>query len=93
MKNKEEKLHNAWKQTMQDIKINKNDTILDIFYNNLISYFKYVEIAALLDVAIQSVYNYNQMKEKSTKYNNNVRKKLALLFIELLERYEFKDEK
>lgn len=85
MKNKEEKLHSAWKQTMQDIKINKNATLLDIFYDNLVAQFKYTEIAEILNVAVQSVYNYNQMKEKSKKYNNNVRKKLALLFIELLE--------
>lgn len=83
--NMKEKLNSAWKQTMQDIKINKNDTILDIFYQNLVSQFKYVEIAEILNVAVQSIYNYNQLKEKSKQYKNNVRKKLALLFIELLE--------
>lgn len=88
-----DKLHSAWKQTMQDIKINKNATLLDIFYDNLVAQFKYVEIAAILNVAIQSVYNYNTLKNKSSQYDNNVRKKLALLFIELLERYELKDEK
>ena len=88
IKNKDEKLFYVWDQTMQDITVNKDDTIIDIFYNNLVSYFSYKEIATLLDVAVQSVYNYNQIKEKGNQYNNNVRKKLAILFIELLERYE-----
>lgn len=88
IKNKNEKLYYVWDKTMQDITVNKNDTIIDIFYNNLVSYFSYKEIAILLGVATQSIYNYNQIKGKSKQYNNNVRKQLALLFIELLERYE-----
>jgi len=85
-----EKLNGVWYLTMQDITTTKNadDTLLDIFYRNLVSQFKYTEIAEILNVAVQSVYNYNQLKEKSKKYNNNVRKKLALLFIELLEAKE-----
>lgn len=85
---KEEKLYYVWDDTMKEITLNKNGTIIDIFYNNLASYFNYKEIAELLDVAVQSVYNYNQLKGKSNQYNNNVRKQLALLFIELLEKYE-----
>ena len=85
---KEEKLYYVWDDTMKEITLNKNGTIIDIFYNNLASYFSYKEIAMLLGVAIQSIYNYNQLKVKSSQYNNNVRKKLAVLFIELLERYE-----
>ncbi len=86
--NKDERLYYAWDDTMKEITIKKNDTIIDIFYDNLVSYFNYKEIAELLNVAVQSVYNYNQIKGKSSQYNNNVRKQLALLFIELLERYE-----
>lgn len=87
MKDAKEKLNGVWYQTMQDITTttNKNDTLLDIFYRNLVSFFNYKEIASLLNVAIQSVYNYNTLKGKSKHYNNNVRKQLALLFIELLE--------
>lgn len=90
MKNAKEKLNSVWYQTMQDITTttNKNDTLLDIFYRNLVLQFKYTEIAEILNVAVQSVYNYNQLKEKSKEYNNNVRKQLALLFIELLEAKE-----
>ena len=91
---RDEKLYYVWDDTMKEITLNKNETIIDIFYKNLASYFNYKEIAELLDVAVQSVYNYNQLKGKSSRfnrlifYNNNVRKKLAVLFIELLERYE-----
>ena len=81
------KLYYAWDDTMKEITINKDDTIIDIFYQNLVSYFNYKEIAALLNVAVQSVYNYNQLKGKSNRYNNNVRKQLATLFIELLEQH------
>ncbi len=86
--NKDEKLYYAWDQTMQELAVNKDDPIIDIFYKHLNLYFNYKEIAEILDVAVQSVYNYNQLKEKSSRYNNNVRKQLAVLFIELLERYE-----
>lgn len=88
IKNKDERLYYVWDDTMKQITLNKNDTIIDIFYSNLVSYFTYKEIATLLNVAVQSVYNYNQLKGKSKQYNNNVRKQLALLFIELLELYE-----
>ena len=88
IKNKDEKLYYAWDDTMKLITVNKDDTIIDIFYDCLVSYFSYKEIAVLLNVAVQSVYNYNSLKGKSSRYNNNVRKKLAVLFIELLERYE-----
>ncbi len=88
IKNKDERLFYAWDDTMKEITIKKNDTIIDIFYSNLVSYFNYKEIATLLNVAVQSVYNYNQIKEKNSRYNNNVRKQLAVLFIDLLERYE-----
>lgn len=88
IKNKDERLFYTWDDTMKEITLKKNDTIIDIFYDNLVSYFNYKEIAELLNVAVQSVYNYNQIKGKSSQYNNNVRKQLALLFIELLERYE-----
>lgn len=88
IKNKDVKLYYVWDDTMKDITLKKNDTIIDIFYNNLASYFNYKEIAELLDVAVQSVYNYNSLKGKGSQYNNNVRKKIAVLFIELLERYE-----
>lgn len=88
IKNKDEKLYYVWDDTMKLITVKKNDTIIDIFYDCLVSYFNYKEIAALLNVAVQSVYNYNQLKGKGTRYNNNVRKKLAVLFIDLLERYE-----
>jgi hypothetical protein len=87
IKDVKEKLNGVWYQTMQDITTisNKDATLLDIFYDNLVAQFKYKEIAEILNVAVQSVYNYNQLKEKSKEYNNNVRKQLALLFIELLE--------
>lgn len=88
IKNKDERLFYTWDDTMKEITLKKNDTIIDIFYDNLVSYFNYKEIAELLNVAVQSVYNYNQIKGKSSQYNNNVRKQLALLFIELLEKYE-----
>lgn len=88
IKNKDEKLYYAWNKTIQQITTNKNDTIIDIFYKCLVTQFKYTEIAGLLNVAVQSVYNYNQLKEKGKQYNNNVRKQLAILFIELLERRE-----
>jgi len=84
----QEKLYYVWDDTMKLITVNKDDTIIDIFYDCLVSYFSYKEIAALLNVAVQSVYNYNSLKGKGSRYNNNVRKKLAVLFIELLERYE-----
>ena len=85
----QEKLYYVWDDTMKEITMNKNkdDTIIDIFYQNLVIYFNYKEIAALLNVAVQSVYNYNQIKGKSSQYNNNVRKQLATLFIDLLELY------
>ena len=85
---KDEKLYYVWDQTMSELAVNKDDPIIDIFYKHLELYFNYKEIAEILNVAVQSVYNYNQLKEKSSQYNNNVRKKLAVLFIELLERYE-----
>ena len=85
---RDEKLYYVWDDTMKEITLNKNETIIDIFYKNLASYFSYKEIAMLLGVAIQSVYNYNQLKGKSSQYKNNVRKQLAVLFIELLEKYE-----
>lgn len=88
IKNKDERLYYVWDDTMKQITLNKDETIIDIFYNNLVSYFNYKEIATLLNVAVQSIYNYNQLKGKGSQYNNNVRKELALLFIELLERYE-----
>lgn len=88
IKNKDERLYYVWDDTMKEITIKKNDTIIDIFYDNLVSYFNYKEIATLLNVAVQSVYNYNSLKGKSSRYNNNVRKQLAILFIELLEQYE-----
>ncbi len=88
IKNKDEKLFYVWDDTMKEITIKKDETIIDIFYDNLVSYFSYKEIATILNVAVQSVYNYNQLKGKSSRYNNNVRKKLAVLFIDLLERYE-----
>ena len=88
IKNKDEKLYYAWDQTMQELTVNKNDPIIDVFYKHLELYFNYKEIAEILNVAVQSVYNYNQLKEKSSQYKNNVRKQLATLFIELLERYE-----
>jgi len=87
IKNKDERLYYAWDDTMKEITLNKDDTIIDIFYQNLVSYFNYKEIAALLNVALQSVYNYNSLKEKSSQFNNNVRKQLATLFIDLLELY------
>jgi len=87
IKNKDERLYYAWDDTMKEITLNKDDTIIDIFYQNLVSYFNYKEIAVLLNVAVQSVYNYNQLKEKSSQFNNNVRKQLATLFIDLLELY------
>ena len=92
IKNKEEKLYYVWDDTMKEISLKKDDTIIDIFYQNLVSYFNYKEIAELLNVAVQSVYNYNQLREKGKQYNNNVRKQLAVLFIELLERYEIHGE-
>ena len=85
--NKDEKLFYAWDDTMKLITVKKNDTIIDIFYDCLVSYFSYKEIAELLNVALQSVYNYNSLKGKSSQYNNNVRKQLATLFIDLLELY------
>jgi len=85
---KQTKLYYVWDDTMKQMTLKKNDTIIDIFYKCLASYFSYKEIAGLLNVAVQSVYNYNQLKEKGKQYNNNVRKQLALLFIELLERRE-----
>lgn len=88
IKNKDERLFYTWDDTMKEITLKKNDTIIDIFYDNLVSYFSYKEIATLLGVAIQSVYNYNSLKGKSSRYNNNVRKQLAVLFIDLLEKYE-----
>ncbi len=88
IKNKDEKLFYVWDDTMKLITVKKDDTIIDIFYDCLVSYFSYKEIATLLSVAIQSVYNYNSLKGKSSRYNNNVRKKLAVLFIDLLEKYE-----
>ncbi len=88
IKNKDERLYYVWDDTMKEITIKKNVTIIDIFYDNLVSYFNYKEIATLLNVAVQSVYNYNSLKGKSSRYNNNVRKQLAILFIELLEQYE-----
>lgn len=87
IKNKDERLYYAWDDTMKEITIKKNDTIIDIFYDNLVSYFNYKEIATLLNVAVQSVYNYNTLKGKGSQYNNNVRKQLATLFIDLLELY------
>lgn len=86
IKNKDERLFYVWDDTMKEITIKKDETIIDIFYSNLVSFFNYKEIASLLGVATQSIYNYNQIKGKSSQYNNNVRKKLALLFIELLEK-------
>lgn len=88
IKNKDEKLYYAWDQTMQELAVNKEDSIIDVFYKQLELYFNYKEIAEILNVAVQSVYNYNQLKEKGKQYNNNVRKQLAILFIELLDRYE-----
>ena len=85
--NRDEKLYYVWDDTMKLITVNKDDTIIDIFYDCLVSYFSYKEIATLLNVAVQSVYNYNQLKGKSNRYNNNVRKQLATLFIDLLELY------
>ena len=87
IKNKDERLYYAWDDTMKMITVNKDDTIIDIFYDCLVAYFSYKEIATLLNVAVQSVYNYNQLKGKSNRYNNNVRKQLATLFIDLLELY------
>ncbi len=87
IKNKDERLYYAWDDTMKMITVNKDDTIIDIFYDCLVSYFNYKEIAVLLNVAVQSVYNYNSLKGKGSQFNNNVRKQLASLFIELLELY------
>lgn len=93
IKNKDERLYYAWDDTMKMITVNKDDTIIDIFYECLVSYFSYKEIATLLNVAVQSVYNYNQLKGKGSRYNNNVRKQLATLFIDLLELYGWKGGK